>query len=235
MQKFQNTHNSIFLSHILDKNTPSYGNKNPLFIEAKKSLWNNDSCNDSYIHMSAHLGTHIDMPLHFYKNGQSIADFPADFWAFNCPIYIKIKPLSLLVYQEIIDALRKIAPETLQHCDILLVNTGIGDIRHTSDFWEQNPGFSSRLYDFFKLKLPSLRIFGFDSISLTSFQHREIGRQAHLTFLNPKSPILLIEDMKLNQLQTNDALSSVIVSPIQINDCDGLPCTVMGFLNHLSI
>jgi len=223
-------HKPIFLSHILDEKTPSYGNKNKLSLTLRKSLAHNDSCNESFLMMPMHTGTHIDLPLHFYQNGQSLHDFPTDFWIFNNPIYIKISPLSLIIYHEIIDALKYFPSNRLQQCDILLINTGIGERRKTTIFWEQNPGFSPDLYDFFKSTLPTLRIIGFDSISLSSFQHRDIGKKAHLKFLNPKSPILLIEDMKLDELTMANQLQKVIVSPLRITDCDGLPVTVLGWV-----
>ena len=223
-------HKPIFLSHLLDEKTPSYGNKNKLSLTLGKSLTHHDSCNESFLTMPMHMGTHIDLPLHFYKDGQSLNDFPTDFWFFNKPIYIKINPLSLVIYHEIIDALKYFSSNQLEECDILLINTGIGEKRKSAVFWEQNPGFSPDLYDFFKSTLPFLKIAGFDSISLSSFQHRDIGKKAHLKFLNPESPILLIEDMKLDKLSMTDQLQKVIVSPLRVANCDGLPATVIGWI-----
>lgn len=220
----------IFLSHILNGDTPSYGNKSKLSLTLNKSLAHNDSCNESILMLPMHLGTHIDLPLHFHQNGQSLNSFSTDFWIFNNPLYVKITPLSLIIYQEIIDALKNIPSDQLQQCDILLINTGIGEKRGTTEFWMGNPGFSPDLYDFFKCKLPALRIAGFDSISLSSFQHRDIGKKAHLKFLNPESPILLIEDMKLDELLITDELRKVIVSPLRVANCDGLPVTALGWV-----
>lgn len=219
----------IFLSHLLDQHTPSYGNQNPLTIETKKSLDCGDSCNDSFLHLSAHLGTHIDLPLHFYQNGQSIENFPASFWIFEHPIIIDVKPQSLIIYDEIIDALKKIRSEKLICCDLLMVKTEIEKKRRAQDFWVENPGFSPDLYEYFKEALPALRVFGFDSISLTSFQHRDIGKVAHQRFLNPAAPILLIEDMHLEKVNADTIFKKIIVSPIRIARCDGLPCTIIGF------
>ena len=51
------------------------------------------------------------------------------------------------------------------------------------------------------------------------------GRKAHKTFLNPEKPILLLEDMDLRDIST---LNKIIVAPLRIANCDGLPCTVFG-------
>ena len=89
----------IFLSHILDENTPSYGNRNKFLIEKKSDIQKGDVANDSFIKTTVHIGTHIDMPYHFFENGQTIEDFPADFWLFSKEeiLFLDLK-LSLSVY-----------------------------------------------------------------------------------------------------------------------------------------
>jgi arylformamidase len=37
-----------------------------------------DSCNMREIHMSAHTGTHIDAPLHYFRDGASMDEMPPD-------------------------------------------------------------------------------------------------------------------------------------------------------------
>lgn len=223
--------NIIFLSHMLDLSTPSFGNKNQLVISQKKSLCCGDNSNDSYLHISAHLGTHIDMPFHFYENGQTIEDFPDNFWYFDSPIIVEIDLSEKIIYQNLILALERLNKQKLKKCDILIVKTGMGNKRKSPSYWQENPGFSPELYAYFKRKMPALRILGFDSISLTGFQHREIGKLAHQAFLNPEAPILLIEDMKLDEIVVSEAIDYIIVSPLRIKKCDGLPCTILAIRN----
>ncbi len=218
----------IYLSHTLTTETPSYGNRMAFQIEKVRSMCCGDSTNESIIHMATHMGTHIDFPLHFYKHGQSINDYPASFWFFSHPIFISIEPHEKIIYQEIVSKLNDINKNELMLCDILIVKTGIGQHRHKEKFWEDNYGFSPELYSFFKSTLPSLKIFGFDNISLSSFQHREVGKEAHLRFLNPASPILILEDMKLDEIETDLPLENIMVSPLRIENCDGAPCLVIG-------
>ena len=73
----------LFLSYILDKNTPTYGNRNRLKQVKKSDISKGDIANDTFISTTVHIGTHIDMPYHFYKDGQTIEDFNADFWVFK--------------------------------------------------------------------------------------------------------------------------------------------------------
>ena len=59
----------IDISVPLDSALPSYPNNLPFSLEAVKRLAGGDSSNVSALHMSAHSGTHVDAPRHFYDDG----------------------------------------------------------------------------------------------------------------------------------------------------------------------
>ena len=71
-------------------------------------------------------------------------------------------------------------------------------------------------------------MFGFDSISVSSFANRALGREAHKAFLNPVKPILLLEDMDLRDVSEQKIINEVFIAPIRIKKCDGLPCSVIA-------
>ena len=218
----------FFLSYVLDKSTPTYGNRSQFLCTKKSSITVGDVANDSLLQTTVHIGTHIDMPYHFYEEGQTIEDFDADFWRFKKPLYIELKPKSLIIKEELIAFL-----ETLEDLDydILIVKTGICHNRDSKVFWEKNYGFHPDVYDYLIKKFTNIRVFGFDSISVSSFSNRLLGREAHKRFLNPKKPILLLEDMDLRGMRKAYQLKELWVSPMRIAKCDGLPCTVFGVLN----
>lgn len=216
----------LFLSHILDKNTPTYGNRSYFAIEKKSSIDRGDVANDSSINTTVHIGTHIDMPYHFYQNGQTINSYDASFWYFHKPLLIEITPRSLLIMDELIEVLESKVVDS--ETDFLIVKTGIEEERGNTIFWNKNPGFLPELYDYLIMKFPKLRVLGFDSISISSFSERMIGREAHLKFLNPDHPILLLEDMQLKEVNEKIEIFDVIISPLRIADSDGLPCTVFA-------
>lgn len=218
----------IFLSHILNQKTPTYGNRNLFQLEKKSDISKGDVANDSFMQTTVHIGTHLDLPYHFYTEGKTIEDFDADFWFFSNPVYVEILPRKSIIFEELIEVLEKTdKPE----CDLLIVKTGICHQREQDVFWENNYGFHPELYDYFIKKYPNLRVFGFDSISVSGFSERAIGREAHKKFLNPKRPILLLEDMNLCHLSSTSSFKKVIVSPLRIEGCDGVPCTVFGEFN----
>lgn len=218
----------IFLSYILDQNTPTYGNRNSFEITKKSDMSKGDVANDSYISTTVHIGTHVDMPFHFYENGQSIEYFDADFWMFENVLVVEVEPKDIVIKDELIEKLEHVEDTGYE---ILIVKTGMCESRDLEIYWEKNYGFHPDIYDLLNSKFPDIRVFGFDSISVSSFQKRDVGREAHKRFLNPKKPILLLEDMDLRYINEKSGISKVIVSPLRISNCDGIPCTVFGIVN----
>lgn len=218
----------IFLSYLLDHKTPSYGDRNTFEITKKSDMLNGDIANNSFIYTTVHMGTHIDMPYHFYNDGQTIENFDADFWIFNKPLLISIEPEGLIIKNELIEQLDTFEDEGF---DLLIVRTGICDIRNEQRYWSENYGFHPDIYDYIVRKFPNVRVFGFDSISVSSITDRLTGREAHKRFLNPKKPILLLEDMDLRDFDRISAIKKIIVAPLRISQCDGLPCTIFGFMD----
>lgn len=215
-----------FLSYTLDTSTPTYGNRNKFLIEKKSDITKDDIANDSFISTTVHIGTHIDMPYHFYEEGQTIEDFDASFWIFKKVLFIDMEPKVLIIKDDLINILDSI--EDIGY-DILIVKTGICNQRGKEKFWSENYGFSPQVYSYLIEKFPSIRVLGFDSISVSSLTDRMLGREAHKRFLNPKKPILLLEDMDLREINKNIKFNQLIISPLRISKCDGLPCTVIGF------
>lgn len=215
----------VYLSYIIDEKTPTYGNRNIFKIEKKSSIPNGDVANDSSIKTTVHTGTHLDMPYHFYEDGQTVEDFNADFFEFNDILYIELKPKETVIKNELIERLEKVSNK--DKYDILIVKTGICHKREEDVFWKENYGFHPEIANYLKENFPNVRVFGFDSISVSSFTDRMTGREAHKAFLNPKHPILLLEDMDLRSLTKESDIYQLIIAPIRISKCDGLPCTIV--------
>lgn len=216
----------IFLSYFINKDTPTYGNRNQVLLTKKSSIEKGDVANETHINSTLHVGTHIDLPNHFYSNGKTLEDYPPDFWFFNRPLFMEIDPVSLVVEKEVINILEQTANKA--EFDIIIIKTGYCHIRESRKYWEENIGFSPAIYEYLMANCPNVRIIGFDSISVSSFQHRDTGRLAHKKFLNPNHPILLLEDMNLKVLNNQMNISSVIVAPLLIACTDGSPCNVIA-------
>lgn len=216
----------IYLSYILNEQTPTYGNRNTFSARKKSDMSKGDIANDTTIETTVHVGTHIDMPYHFFDEGQTIEDFPLDFFNFNNILVVELTPTSLIIKDELIDILQKIENKDIY--ELLIIKTGICYKRNSQEFWESNYGFAPELALYLRENFPQIRVLGFDSISASSFQNRILGREAHKAFLDPKSPILLLEDMDLREVHKGSIIKKLTIAPLRITKCDGLPCTVIA-------
>src|SRR5882724_2990026 len=59
----------IDVSVPLDARLPTYPNNTPFSLQPIKRIARGDSSNVSTLHMSAHCGTHVDAPRHFFDEG----------------------------------------------------------------------------------------------------------------------------------------------------------------------
>jgi len=214
-----------YLSYHISEDTPLYGNSKGIIISADKQIKEGDSCNTLNLQFSNHTGTHIDFPHHFDASGKTINDYNAEFWQFD---NVEVIDLSGKINDSEIIGTKYFEKLTNKTIDLLLVKTGYGKFRSTKKYTITPPGISSKLAPFFRKKFPNLRCIGMDLISISSYANREEGRKAHHAFLNSNegSPILLLEDMKLD---STGPFSRVIIAPLLLDKADGVPCTVFGF------
>jgi len=216
----------LYLSYILDEKTPTYGNRNQFQCEKKSDITKGDVANDSTITTTVHIGTHIDMPYHFFDEGQTIENFDSHYFESDNVLYLSFVPDNLIVKDELIVLLEEIKNKEVY--EFLIINTGICRNRNQEVFWKSNYGFDPSLADYIRESFPRVRIIGFDSISVSSFENRMLGREAHRAFLNPDKPLLILEDMDLSTLNMHSKIDKMIIAPLRISKCDGLPCTVIA-------
>src|SRR4029450_4570675 len=60
----------------LDADLPAYPGNTPFNIEPIKRIARGDSSNVSTLHLSAHTGTHVDAPRHFFDEGSGVEALP---------------------------------------------------------------------------------------------------------------------------------------------------------------
>ncbi len=216
----------ILLSHIIDTDTPTYGNRDKFILEETSCVADGASANSSkWTFSSNHLGTHIDMPNHFFDDGKTLTEVPLDFW-YSDRVQLVEVPCNSAKLIEINDLTEDIKIET----EVLLIKTGYEKYRKTEKYWNDNPGLSADFGEWVRINRAKIRIIGFDFISLTSWKYRDEGKKAHSMFLNPNglgNPICLIEDIALQNY--NNQIKRVTFSPIFVRSSNGAPITIFGF------
>lgn len=217
----------IYLSHPLSVETPAYGGGQGLKIQSASSIANGDTANTSCWTLSNHLGTHVDPPLHFFDAGMAVSDYSPEFWVFHNVQLIDVPcEDGRLICST--DLRKSVDSKT----DLLLLRTGFEIYRAEPRYHQKNPGLNSELGKWLRSGFPNIRAVGIDSISITSRLHRQDGRIAHRTFLDPQGegdPVLLVEDMALAKVPRS--LQTVVIAPLLVSGSDGAPCTILGFVS----
>jgi kynurenine formamidase len=209
----------VLLSYKLSENIPLYGNTPTIEILFDKNMENGDSCNTSILKFHNHSGTHIDAPKHFWNEGRCIADYSFDELVFNSPLVIDRpkSPKEMINVKDITGFEKK-----LENCDILLLRTG---------FWKYRSKKIYRLADYIRSKFENIRCIGLDSLSVSNYSNRELGRETHEIFLRKNEyagePVLLLEDLDLSRKDL-DKLKTILICPLMIENIDSAPCMVIG-------
>jgi len=215
----------IYLSYFLDNMTPAYGGGETFKSVSVRSMELNDACNAMLWKIPNHVGTHIDCPRHFSKNGKTLDNFSAQFWIFHSVCLLDISPID---FNERINKQTLTIESIDPRVELLLIKTGFCELRNDARYWNSNPAFSYDLADALRQHCPHLRVIGFDTISLSSWSDRTMGRIAHRAFLDHDCPILVLEDMDLMQVGSDTVFLQVIVSPLLVMHADASPCNVMA-------
>lgn len=217
----------IKLSYNLDGNTPAYGGKEGFSLKPLSLIKQGDSANTTKWEFFNHLGTHVDFPYHFYQNGQTIEDFSEDFWIFNGD---KIQILEINIDEN--NFLIKPGHINIKNLNLnsefLILKTGYDKFRTKEKYWKYNLGLDIETVKWIKKTFKNLRLIGLDSISISSWQHRDIGRKVHKELLNPKNPILIIEDMNLSKVNNATKFKMAYIAPLMVSKSDGSPCTILA-------
>lgn len=219
------------LSYPINEDTPVHKSLPVPGIIPFSQISKGDDFNSVIISIHNHTGTHIDAPKHFLDDGKPISEYLLDELVFKKPIIVDCLKLDGLL----------IKPENLQHAshmlknsDCLLLHTGFWQYRSEERYLTFNPGIASETIQWIREEYPNIRCIGIDSVSISSFQHRSDGVEAHIVAFRIKNglgePLLLIEDLNLSTLSNlpNSKLKSVIVLPWQVSGIDGAPCTVLA-------
>lgn len=212
----------IYLSYFMDEHTPLYGGGKGVSVIQDRSILNGDTANTKQLALHNHSGTHIDFPNHFLAEGATSEAYDANCWVFSHPYLVQKE----FCENEIVTLDKSELEMVPVDTDFLIIKTGFGRFRDQERYCKYNPGLSPDLASLLRERLPALRVLGVDLVSITSFQNRELGREAHRKFLGGNNPILLVEDMDLSMLDSHP--SSLTCLPLLIKGLDGAPVTIIA-------
>lgn len=217
----------LFLSHILNNDTLIYTNRNKFKQIKKSDMLKAGIENDTTISTMVYIGTHIGITYYFYQDRQTIKNFDVNFWIFKKPLIVTIYQNELIINKQLINKLNTI--KNIGY-DILIVKISICNYREDNKFRKENYGFHEDIYDYLVNKFPNIRELKFDSISVSNFLKRMLGKELHKRFLDLQKPILLLENIDLRDINEETKINKIIVSPLRIDNYNRPPRTILGVL-----
>ncbi len=217
----------LLLSHPLTPRTPAYGARDRFRSEPVSSIRRGDTANTSRWTLSTnHLGSHVDVPRHFFPRGKTVTDYAAGEWIFDRVLLLDVPCRSARLIGPS-DLPRRIPART----QLLLLRTGSEKRRGSPAYWRDNPGLAPELGGWLRRFCPALQAVGLDFISATSWQHRSAGRESHRALLDPDgagTPLRILEDLALARVA--GPIRRVVVAPLLVAAADGAPVTVLAEL-----
>jgi arylformamidase len=180
----------------------------------------------STVSFNTHSGTHVDAPLHFCLGGATVADLLVAGKVFS-PVMILDLPKTgdaCIMPEDIGPALRK-----CRDAAALLVRTGEWKrrIRDPRGYAEEHAWVHPQVPGLLREGLPALRLFGIDTVSISSPVHREEGRACHRAFLCGSPPLLILEDLDLSDVRLNGMGFRLHIYPWFREALDGVPCVAL--------
>jgi arylformamidase len=201
----------IDVSVPLDAQLPTYPHNTPFSVEPIKRLARGDSSNVSTLHMSAHTGTHVDAPRHFFDEGAGTESLP----------------LELLIGRaRVIDVSSRagIAAEDLGGIDLsddirLLIKTRNSRLWGSPEFHADYVGVTESGAK--HLVEHGIKVVGVDYLSVEQFKNP--GAPAHHVLLGAGT--IVIEGLDLRQVEPG--IYEMFCLPLRVVGSDGAPARVV--------
>lgn len=218
----------IFMSHPLDEDTPTYGDRDSLKISPNSKIVDGVGANtSSLVFSNNHMGTHMDTPFHFCVDGKKTLDYIANDFYYTKVAVVKCPCSEAKLIQREDLNLDNVAKDI----EFLLIDMDYEKHRMTAKYHNDNPGLHASLANELREEFKDLKIIGFDAISLTSWKYRLEGREGHRAFLCGDNPFLIIEDVSFKYLLDNE-IDWAVVAPLRSTDGNGGPVTIMAKLKR---
>ena len=201
----------IDVSVPLDASLPTYPGNTPFSLEAIKRLARGESSNVSTVHMSAHTGTHVDAPRHFFDGAAGV----------------DLLPLEMLIGRVRLIEIRSrkgIGPDELSEIDLsedvrVLIKTPNSRLWGSPEF---NPDYVGVTEAGAKHLIGhGIKVLGVDYLSVEQF--KQPGAPAHHVLLGGGT--IVIEGLNLRDVEPG--VYEMFCLPLRIVGADGAPARVV--------
>lgn len=201
----------IDISVPIDARLATYPGNTPFSLEAIKRIANGASSNVSTLHLSAHAGTHVDAPRHFFDEGGGAESLPLDMLCGRARVVE-------------LTTRRNITAEDLSGLDLredvrLLLKTHNSRLWGSPAFHEDFIGVAESGARF--LVDRGVKVLGVDYLSVEPF--RTPGAPAHRVLLGAGT--IVIEGLNLRDVDPGSY--EMFCLPLPVVGADGAPARVV--------
>jgi arylformamidase len=199
----------IDISNPLNSPMPIWPTSKGFKLSWSKRLDLGDACNNSVIECDAHVGTHLDAPLHFIEEGLSVENFQLDILIGPCLVVYLPKVTEIHAHDL---SIINISPETTR----LLIRTDNSDLWNSGNN-EFNENFVALTPDAAQWIVDQgIQLLGVDYLSAGSMQD---GTLTHKILLG--SDVIILEGVNLSQVMPDQY--ELICLPLKISGAEGSP------------
>ncbi len=195
----------------IDSNLATYPGNTPFSLEGIKRLANGDSSNVSTLHLSAHAGTHVDAPKHFFDDGGGVESLPLEMLCGRTRVVelttrkaVTAEDLAGLDLREDVRLLLKTSNSRLW-----------GSSRFHDDFIGVSEGAARFLVD------RGVKVVGVDYLSVEPF--KTPGAPTHHVLLG--AGVIVIEGLNLRDVEPGSY--EMFCLPLAVVGADGAPARVI--------
>jgi arylformamidase len=201
----------IDVSVPLDANVPVYPGNTPYTLEAVKRIARGDSSNVSTLHLSAHSGTHVDAPRHFFDEGPGAEALPLEM-LFGRARVIEVTSRKGIGADEL-------AAFDLSEDIRVLVKTSNSRLWGSPEFHKDYVGVTEAGAKY--LLEHGIKVVGVDYLSVEEF--KKPGAPAHHVLLG--GGIIVIEGLNLRDVEPG--IYELFCLPLALVGSDGAPARVV--------
>jgi arylformamidase len=195
----------------LDANLPTYPGNTPYSLEAVKRIARGDSSNVSTLHMSAHCGTHIDAPFHFFDTGSGAEGLALEM------LVGRARVLEITSRKGV--GAEDLAAANLSEDIRVLIKTSNSRLWGSPEFHQDFVGVSEAGAKY--LVEHGIKVVGVDYLSVEQFKNP--GAPAHHVLLG--AGIIVIEGLNLRDV--DPGVYEMFCLPLRVVGSDGAPARVV--------
>jgi len=195
----------------LDATLPTYPNNTPFSLEPIKRLSRGDSSNVSTLHMSAHTGTHVDAPRHFFDNGPGVEALALDI------LIGRVRVIQVTSRTGI--SAEDLAKEDLSEDVRILIKTRNSQLWGTAEFRTDYVGVTESGAR--HLVAHGIKLVGVDYLSVEPF--KTPGAPAHHVLLGAGT--IVLEGLDLRDVEPG--IYDLYCLPLRVVGSDGAPARVV--------